>query len=166
MEFISSDTNIWLDFHTICKLELPFKLPYNYVMFREALREEVISPPDLLDELKKLGIIGVELTTEEFYYAMDLANKYVKLSNYDRIALAIAKYRGFRLLTGDKALRSAAEKEEVHYFGTIGLLDELYNGKHISRQEYKYCLNSFIEHAERRLPPDEIQKRLNELNKN
>lgn len=29
MKLISSDTNIWLDFNTISKLELPFKLPYT-----------------------------------------------------------------------------------------------------------------------------------------
>ena len=32
MEYISSDTNVWLDFVEIEKLNLPFQLPYVYLM--------------------------------------------------------------------------------------------------------------------------------------
>ena len=32
MEYISSDTNVWLDFVEIEKLNLPFQLPYIYIM--------------------------------------------------------------------------------------------------------------------------------------
>lgn len=35
MECISSDTNVWLDFVTINRLEIPFKLPYTYIMNEE-----------------------------------------------------------------------------------------------------------------------------------
>ena len=45
----------------------------------------------------------------------------MKLSIYDRIALAIAKHRGITLLTGDGALRKAARAEGVHVLGTIGI---------------------------------------------
>jgi hypothetical protein len=31
MEYISSDTNVWLDFMMIEQLELPFRLPYIYL---------------------------------------------------------------------------------------------------------------------------------------
>ena len=32
MEYISSDTNVWFDFVIIGKIELPFMLPYKYIM--------------------------------------------------------------------------------------------------------------------------------------
>ena len=160
MEYISSDTNIWLDFNVISRIDLPFRLPCTYIMYREALRREIISPPELIADLRDRGLIGVELTIDEFFYAEDLARKYVKLSGYDRTALAIARCRNIPLLTGDNALRKAALKENVEVFGTIGLLDKLLDGDHIEKAEYLFCLNSLLKHPERRLPVEEIEKRI------
>ncbi len=163
MKYISSDTNIWLDFETISRIDLPFRLPCTYIMFREALEEEVISPPNLLDNLKKKGLEAVELTTEEFFFAAECVAKYVKISRYDSTALAIAKHRGIPLLTGDNALRKAAIREGVEVIGTIGILDKLYAGSYIKTPEYKYCLEQLIEHTERRLPVEAMKKRLESL---
>lgn len=132
-------------------------------MYKEALRKEIICPPELLDRLQKSGLIGVDLTIDEFFYADELSKKYVKLSGYDRTALAVAKYRKIPLLTGDNPLRKAAVKEGVEVFGTIGLLDRLYEGEYINKLEYRFCLESFLEHKERRLPTDELQKRIDSL---
>ena len=163
MEYISSDTNIWLDFNAISKTELPFRLPCTYIMYREALREEIITPAELLDDLCRLGLKGVELTIEEFFYAQSLSKKYVKLSGYDRTALAIAKLRKIPLMTGDGPLRKAAQKENVEVFGTIGLLDKLYNGAYIDESEYQLCLEGLLSHKERRLPEVELQRRLRSI---
>ena len=163
MKYISSDTNIWIDFNTISRTDLPFRLPCTYIMYKEALRKEIINPPELLTDLQKSGLIGVDLTIEEFFYADELSKKYVKLSGYDRTALAVAKYRKIPLLTGDNPLRKAAEKEGVEVFGTIGLLDKLYEGDYINKLEYQFCLESLLEHKERHLPEEELQKRIESL---
>lgn len=148
MKYISSDTNIWPDFEAISRTDLPFRLPCTYIMYREALEEEVISPPNLLEELIKKGLEAVELTTEEFFYAAECVTKYVKISKYDSTALAIAKHRGILLLTGDNALRKAAIKEGVEVIGSIGILDRLYEENYINTLEYKYCLEQLLEHME------------------
>lgn len=163
MRYISSDTNIWIDFNVIDRVEFPFRLPYAYIMYEEALRREVIAPAELLQELTRRGLGGVELTIEEFDCAQELTSRYVKLSGYDRIALAIAKMRNISLLTGDNALRKAAEKEGVHVFGTIGLLKKLYEGTYITLSEYRYCLENLLRHPERRLPADELKRILGSL---
>ena len=160
MEYISSDTNVWFDFDAISRLDIPFRLPCTYIMYEEALLTEVISPPELLQELRKLGLMGVEITTEEFFYVNDEIGKYTKLSIYDKIALAIAKKRNIPLLTGDNALRKAAKQEGVTVIGTIGLLDELYSRSLVTTEEYRDCLESLERDPERRLPTDEIRKRL------
>lgn len=160
MRYISSDTNIWLDFQTISRTDLPFRLPCTYIMYREALREEVISHPELLYDLQKFGLLGVDISTEEFFYAQELAYKYVKLSKYDRLALAIARHRSIPLLTDDMPLRKAAIQEGVDVLGTIGLLDKLYEGKYVNKMEYDYCLRSLLEYKERRLPADELEKEI------
>ncbi|MDO4939985.1 MAG: PIN domain-containing protein [Lachnospiraceae bacterium] len=165
MRYISSDTNIWLDFDAISSIELPFLLPYTFIMYKEALRKEIISPPSLIKKLKKSGLQTVELELEEFIIADNLSQKYGKLSGYDRIALAIAMNRNIELLTGDGALRKAALAEGVTVLGSIGIMDELLARKSISRNKYRICLEAFLKHPERRLPKDEIEKRLKEVSR-
>lgn len=159
MEIISSDTNIWFDFNAIDRIEIPFRLSCQYIMYEEAMRLEVVSPPELLKDLKRLGLRGVDLETKEFEYA-DQLGKYKKLSGYDRTALAIAKCRGITLLTGDNALRKAAREEGVRVIGTIGLLDRLYSESCISPTEYIDILDRFKKHPERRLPDQIISDRI------
>ena len=121
MEYISSDTNVWLDFVEIEKLNLPFQLPYIYIMNDETIEDELLNPPGISDKLLQLGLQKTELTEEEFYLAGTLASRYAKPSIYDCIALAIAKIRGLTLLTGDGPLRKAAVAEGVKVVGTIGI---------------------------------------------
>ena len=52
MEYISSDTNVWLDFVVIGRLELPFRLPYIYLMNQEAAEDELLNPPGLGEDLR------------------------------------------------------------------------------------------------------------------
>lgn len=51
MEYVSSDTNIWIDFSVIQKIELPFRLPYTYIMSEDAIADELRSPPELGQEM-------------------------------------------------------------------------------------------------------------------
>lgn len=62
MEYISSDTNVWLDFATIDRLAYPFRLPYVYLMNNDAIEDELLSPPGLSESLKKMGLQGTEMT--------------------------------------------------------------------------------------------------------
>ena len=165
MEFISSDANVWIDFATIDRLELPFMLPYTYLMDEDAIKDELLQPVGLGEHLLKLGLQMAELTEEEFSLAEELNLKYRKPSTYDCIALAIAKCRGIILLTGDRALREAARQEGVEVMGTIKVLDLLYENKLIDTPEYKLYLEEFIHYNGRkiRLPLEELQERINSI---
>lgn len=146
MEYISSDTNVWIDFLTIDRIDLPFRLPYTYLMNEDAVGNELVEPEGLGEMLIAKGLVQIEMTTEEFYLAEELNEKYAKPSLFDCIALAIAKNRKITLLTGDGPLRKAAEKENVKVKGTIGILIELYEEKHINSEEYLYCLSELKFH--------------------
>ena len=167
MEFISSDTNVWVDFATIQKLEIPFKLPYTYIMNEDAIESELIYPEEIRENLVRLGLQAVELSEEEFYLAEEYNAKYAKPSLYDCVALAIAKVRGITLMSGDGPLRSAAEKENVSVIGTIGILDRLYEGNYIEKKEYVECLESLLKNngGKVRLPEKELQKRVEKTRK-
>ena len=136
MKYISSDTNVWIDFLTINRIALPFRLPYIYIMNQDAIDEELLSPPDFKAQLLSAGLVATELTDDEFFLAEDYGTRYHRLSVHDRIALAIAKKRNITLLTGDQALRKAAQREGVPLIGTIGILDQLHDLKMITTEEY------------------------------
>ena len=165
MEYISSDTNVWIDFKIINRLNLPFLLPYTYIMYEESVNSELISPLNFRNDLLNLGLKSIDITIDEFLLADQWGNIYPKLSIQDRIALAIAKKRNIILLTGDLALRKAALKENVQIIGTLGILDKLYNNTYITSKEYKYCLAELLKHNGGivRLPKDELIKRINNL---
>ena len=165
MEYISSDTNIWLDFVVIDRLDIPFKLPYTYIMNEDAVEDELLSPKDMKEKLLNFGLKPVELSEKEFYLAEEYHAKYRKPSLYDCVALAIAKVRGITLLTGDGALRKAAQQEKVLVVGTIGILDQAYEEEYVSKAEYLTCMKALQANngGKIRLPEDELLKRINKI---
>lgn len=76
MEYVSSDTNVWLVFATINKLEIPFRIPYTYIMNEDAVEGELLYPVGLRDNLIKLGLQTVSLSEDEFYLAGEYSAKY------------------------------------------------------------------------------------------
>ena len=162
MEYVSSDTNIWIDFSVIQKIELPFRLPYTYIMSEDAIADELLSPPELGQELISHGLKPVEISIEEFELSQSYGKKYIKLSVYDRIALSIAKNRNITLLTGDGALRKASREEGVRVIGTIGIMDQLVERELVSKAEYVECLQRLQQQngGSVRLPRAEIEARL------
>ena len=165
MQFISSDTSVWIDFSTIQKIELPFRLPYTYIMSKDAIADELLSPPGLGADLVSHGLVPVEMTIEEFQLAQQYGHMYPRLSIYDRTALAIAKERTITLLTGDGALRRAATQEGVTIMGTLGILDQLRETGNISAEELADALEQLEAHNGRtvRLPKVELDRRLDML---
>ena len=69
MEYICSDTNFWLDFSAVGRTHLPFRLAYTFIMNRDAVEDEILSPEGLGRELLALGLQPVDMTIEEFRYA-------------------------------------------------------------------------------------------------
>ncbi len=162
MDYISSDTNVWIDFMKIDKLDLPFKLQYVYLMENSTISEELLVPEGLNARLVKLGLKGTEMSFEEYILAEKFNSKYKRLSKHDCVALAIAKNREIILLTGDLNLRKAAQAEKVKIMGTLKILDELIGGEYISKDEYDDCLRGLSQFngGVIRLPQEEIDKRL------
>lgn len=166
MEFISSDTNVWLDFELIGHLDMPFKLPYKYLMSNDAVHDELLAPPDLGNRLINLGLVETELSEEEFFLAEEYMNRFCKPSMYDCVALAIAKCRGIVLMTGDGPLRKAAQAENVTVIGTIGVLDKLFANKLINADKYLECLERLkqLNGGKVRLPSKALEERISSIN--
>lgn len=81
-------------------------------MHEDAVRDELLSPPELGEWLLSFGLVETELTEEESFLTEEYTNRFSKLSTYDCIALAIAKCRQITLMTGDNPLSIRAESTE------------------------------------------------------
>lgn len=162
MQYISSDTNVWVDFAQIHRLALPFRLDLTYCMSTDTVEDELLEPPNIREQLLSLGLVSIEINEAEFGIAVQLGKVYKKLSFYDLLALAIAKHRGFILLSGDGALRRAASKEGVEVRGTLWILDQLKATGKITVEEYHAALLDLQNDTSGRirLPREEIHKRL------
>ncbi len=164
-ELISSDTNVWIDFSAIDAIDLPFRLPVTYVMWSDAVEDEICSPAGLKDALLNAGLAAVKLTADEFFLASEYGDRYLGLSAYDTAALAIAKCRSIALLTGDMRLRKAAIKEGVAVMGTIGVIDRLLKEGLMDKDECRNIIQGLLDAngGMVRLPEDELKKRLDSL---
>lgn len=163
--YISSDTSVWIDFKTLNAIWLPFKLNNHYVMCNDAIQDELLSPPELKNELLELGLIPVELNDSDLLLVYEYRAKYTRLSAYDTFAMAIAKNRDYVLLTGDGNLRKAATEEGIMVKGTLWIFDELFKEGRLTEDEYLQYLEEIEKYNGRqiRLPSTEVQKRIHML---
>ena len=160
--YISSDTNIWIDFQEINHLDHPFRLEYEFCLSENAFNDELLKSDALREELLAKGLIISKVKEDEFSQAITLEKKYRRLSFYYRVALAIAKNRKWILLTGDKNLREAADKESVECHGVIWIYDKLKEAEKLSPDEYLSAIDDLISAVNKgrcRLPIDELRKR-------
>lgn len=156
-EFVSSDTNVWFDFAEVEQLAWPFRLRYSYLISRKALTTEMV---DIGSTLKNFGIEEVELGRDEWDWLVENVKKYNRLSSCDLAALAIAKTREIPILTGDGALRKAAKNEGVDVWGSLKLFDELLAQELVGARECCEALVKLRNSGTRRLPSNELDKRI------
>ena len=160
---ISSDTNIWIDFYEINHLDHPFRLEYEFYISRQAYKDEMLKSEEMRANLLREGLRLTDVEPEEFDLAMEYQMKYHALTMYDAFALAIAKSRGWILLTGDKPLRIAAAKEHVECHGVIWVYDELQAVGKLTPAEYRTAIGDLIRTVQNghcRLPLEELKRRL------
>ncbi len=148
MLLLISDANILIDMEEGELLEQMFQLPYEFhipdILFSEELEDQ---HRYLLDR----GLTLAQLDSETMLNAMELTAKYVKTSRNDCFALALAAQQQCPLLTGDLALRHAAENEAVMVQGTLWLVKMLVTRKLISTGEARVAYQK-MKDARRRLP--------------
>lgn len=161
MQLLISDTNVLLDLLVVDEIDNMFKLPYSFcvpdVLFHQELKEQHSNLIDLGLELKKSPFEVVK-------DVIDLTDKYTKPGTMDIYALALAKYEGCPLLTGDKDLRDAAHLEAVPLYGTIWIVEQLVRHNLITFDRAKEMFDE-MKQKKRRLPWAIIDVNLKELEK-
>lgn len=109
------------------------------------------------------GLRALEVSGEFVDYAFGLPEKYgSEPSTNDYLALALAKQEGCPLLTGDQALRHAAQKEDVSVMGSVWLLRVMVENGLLSVDQALAAL-ALMKEKKRRLPWAEAERVLGGL---
>lgn len=117
-----ADTNILIDSLKLDIYKDFLAIDDDIYMESSMLEDEVIAPPTYADELRSLGLKTTDMTDEEFVLAVETRELHHKLSFYDCVAYAVAKTRGWSLVTGDNRLRKLAQKNGVKVHGIIWVI--------------------------------------------
>jgi predicted nucleic acid-binding protein len=161
VQLLISDANILIDLEEGQLVELMFRLPYHFsmpdILFYEELEEEH-------EHLLKIGLNLSELSSETMQYAMELIPRYAQASRNDCFALALAAKESCPLLTGDKALRKAAENESVMVRGTLWLVEMMVKRQLVTTNQAREAYQQ-MKTAGRRLPWQVAEAILQELEK-
>jgi hypothetical protein len=143
-----SDANILIDVEVGGLLAPMFSLGYQFavpdVLYFEELAEHHAHWRDM-------GLIVKSLPSEGVARVQALSQKYKRPSRNDLFALALAEQAQCTLLTGDAALRSAAETEQVEVKGTIWLVTEMVRKQCITATVARVAYKTMQEKG-RRLP--------------
>jgi len=159
MALIISDANILIDFEHADLTPRLFQLELD------------LAVPDLLyhDELSRhhgdlpaLGLQLLELPPELIGQAYAYRSRYPKPSIYDLFALVLSLDRQCPLLTGDKALRQLAQNEGVDVFGTLWLMERLFDVRLVTIDEMELAYQTMLDNQSR-LPEREIGTQLRRL---
>lgn len=122
MLLIISDANVLIDMevgglsHGLFELEVDIAVP-------DILFEEELSLHH--GHLLQMGLKTLSVKSAGIAYVQEIAATYRRASNNDLIALALARQERCPLVTGDGALRAAANAEGVDLRGTIWLVGKM-----------------------------------------
>jgi hypothetical protein len=160
MLLLISDANILIDMEAGALMPKLFALPFQFAI-PDILYWEEIEPgtPGLEDQ----GLRVLEVSGEYVAYAASLPARYgTAPSPNDYLALALARQEGCPLLTGDQALKHAAQAEDISVMGSVWLLRAMVENQLLSVDEALAALARMKE-AKRRLPWIEAERILNGL---
>ena len=161
MKIVINDANLLFDMLD-CDLVIDFcQLPYQMFVTDAVLGEfddETLS--GYKDVLEKDLLRVHRLSVEDVKKVHALQRAHSKALTFpDYSCLFLAKEMSAILLTGDKALRRAAQANRLRVHGTLWVMDELLKAKIIDHEK-AYQKLSFLMQINKRLPRIESKNRL------
>lgn len=123
MQLVVTDANIIIDLDAGGLLEDMFRLPDIEFCVPDVLYVEELA--EKYGVLPGLGLKVLPQSSEAVAYVEQLRPRFKSPSSNDLFALALARTLKCALLSGDGALREAANAERVELHGTIWLMERL-----------------------------------------
>lgn len=159
MRLLVSDKNILMDWEAAGRLPTLFAWGATLVVPDVLFAQELGSRAALLTAL---GLQVLELDERGVDRVAMLAQRYRGPSRIDLFALALAERQACALLTGDKALRSAATSENVEVHGSVWLGERMVEAGVLDVEELREAFEVMCRRG-RRLPQAEIHSLLTRL---
>jgi len=153
---IVTDATFWIDMCRGGLIDEVLSLGFELIA-PDVVVGELIEPDG--DDLVKRGLKMVELEGNQVLELFELRSRYPKPGTNDLFALFAASNLGLLLLTGDRHLRRAAEKEGIPVHGTLWFLDKMIDQGIITSQRAADALELMLKYG-CRLPRDECDKRI------
>lgn len=151
-----SDACVLIDMEVAGISGLMFQLDYRFavpdILFEEELRERHAG-------LLGLGLESLELVPDSIQRVFELTGRHRAPGRNDLIALSLAIQEACPLLTGDAALRTAAEQEAVEVRGTLWIIGELLETGLLDVAQAEAAYDAMAA-AGSRLPWDEARRQL------
>ncbi len=157
-QLLISDANILIDMDVGGLLEVMFRLGFAFavpdILFEEELKSRHPRLPDL-------GLDILELTAEMIDDATRLIVRYGhrRISRNDLLALALARWKGCPVLTGDAGLRLACNEQGIDVHGTIWLMGQMLNDELVDSETAAEAYRAMREGGSR-LPWREVDRQL------
>jgi len=151
-----TDTNVWIDLRVGNLLDNVFELDARWMIPDLVGRELGTDRKELLVEW---GLEVRSLDGEEIEAVGRLNQSYSAPSRTDMATLVVARAENGILVTGDGALRAAADEEDIEVHGSLWVVDALVDTGTVEPPEAARALQLMME-ADRRLPRDEVNQRV------
>ena len=158
MTVLVSDVSVLIDLEHGSLLEAAFQIPFEFAV------------PDVLYELElkayngpallELGLIVAKMDGDGTARGINYKRQKPALSLPDAFALALAATNRWKLLTGDRALRTLAVEEGIECHGVLWLLDRIFEAGVANPDVLCAGLRAIQSHPRCRLPKKEIAKRI------
>lgn len=159
MRLLVSDKNILMDWEAAGRLPTLFGWGATLVVPDVLFAQELTSRAARLTEL---GLQVLELDERGVHRVAMLAQRYRGPSRVDLFALALAELQACPLLTGDRALRSAATSENVEVHGSLWMAERMVEAGALDVEELREAFEA-MRCGGRRLPQAEIDALLTRL---
>lgn len=159
MDVLITDSNIWID------LEEGRILCHIFALPAQVVTPDALFHQELKDQHGHLTSMGLELRSVSgklIEQTQQWASRFPKTSRLDLFALALAKHESGILVTGDAALRDAADQLGVSRHGTLWLIDQFHQRGFLSADAARQAYQR-MRHADRRLPWDLVNDQLADL---
>ncbi len=162
MKVIVSDTSVIIDLCKVRLIESAFSLPYEFIVPNVMFEDEFLDLSNYArGDLLASGLAVSVLSGEAVGMAVEYGAAFRRLSINDQFALALAKTTEESiLLTGDKALRSAATTLDVEARGLLWLCDQMEEHQTVEAKRLGEALVALDEDELVRLPRAELRKRI------
>jgi hypothetical protein len=158
MRVVVSDSSVLIDLERGALLQVTFRLSHIFavpdLLYRREL--ELYNGP----QLREMGLQVHSLSADGVALASGYRLRQRRVSLPDAFALALAKFGGHLLLTGDANLRTLATEEQVECRGLLWLLDQIESATLLPPADLEAALSAIAAHPRCRLPEPDVMARV------